>query len=341
MVGQGRGWSHSALSECSGRELPGPAPGWARLSECETVPPVGPVPQLGGWGCGTKVERGARMSVGESWSEWREAHWLAGRVLLAAAAVSVVDVVVAAAVVGPAGRGNHGSAPCPAENPAAQCSHPENHPEICHTAWGSATGTAAAAGSPAPAVAAAAVGFAVVVGFVVVVEFAVVEFVVAVEFAVVVEFAVAEFAVAAVVEFVVVVESAVAVEFAVVVVAFVVVAFVVVVVAVVVAAAWPMCSLPAAAGCSSPWPAVVSLPAPAGPPRLGGRWEAGAAGVPAPHTASPQPQGCCLASPAPVPLWAPTGTAESPAGAESLQALGRSHWGQCPASVLCSGALSW
>ena len=70
----------------------------------------------------------------------------------------LVAAVAAAAVAAaePAGKGSLGLVLLLVMSPAALHSCPERHPETCHTAFGSATETAAAVDSPKPAVAAAA-----------------------------------------------------------------------------------------------------------------------------------------------------------------------------------------
>ena len=89
----------------------------------------------------------------------------------------LVAAVAAAAVAAaePAGKGSLGLVLLLVMSPAALHSCPERHPETCHTAFGSATETAAAVDSPKPAVAAAAAE-AVVAVFVAVAAAAAAEF---------------------------------------------------------------------------------------------------------------------------------------------------------------------
>lgn len=90
------------------------------------------------------------------------------------------------------------------------------------------------------------------------------------------------------------------------------------------AAVWPLSCQTEEVSYSSLWLQDASLPLPAGQPRLGGTAAVAVAEEQVLHKASPQLQSHCWASPAQGPPWAPAGTVESLAGAESQQAQRKS-----------------
>lgn len=161
-----------ALSWCSGKEQPGPAPG--RPSDKETPVDLAFRPKK--WDCGTWMGMNEKESAGESWSAWSKGHLPAEKELL------VVAQTDSAAAVDPTGKAIPGLSQ--AFERVLQF-RPVGRPEIIHTASGSESAKSAAVNSLEPAAAESAVaesvaaefaGFGYVVAGSVAAEFAAVGF---------------------------------------------------------------------------------------------------------------------------------------------------------------------